>query len=64
MAQTLSDNQRLQRLELAVAQITNAIKNLSPKRQLVHINTLTERQFTELKQQVADLQSQLDALKK
>jgi hypothetical protein len=59
-----SEEIRLQRLETAVAELATALKNLASKRQLNHINTLTERQITELKIQIASLQSQLDALKK
>lgn len=64
MSLNQSEEIRLQRLETAVAELTTALKNLASKRQLTHINTLTERQITELKTQIASLQSQLDALKK
>lgn len=64
MALTTSEEARLQRLETAVAELATALKNLASKRQLNHINTLTERQFSELQLKIQSLQTQIDALKK
>ena len=64
MSLSSSEEARLQRLENTVAELVTALKNLASKRQLNHINTLTERQFTELNVQLDSLQSQLEALKK
>jgi hypothetical protein len=64
MAFTVDEEQRIQRIEKALAEHTTAINNLASKRQLTHVNSLTEKNIRELRELIASLQSQLDTLKK
>lgn len=64
MALSESDEKRVQRLETAVGQHSTAMKNLASKRQLTHVLSLVERQLKEIRDDVASIKTQIEALKK
>jgi uncharacterized protein YigA (DUF484 family) len=64
MALSESEEKRLQRMEAGLSQHSTAINNLASKRQLTHILSLVERQLKEIRDDIASLKSQIEALKK
>lgn len=64
MAFTDEEEKRVQRLENTVGQLTTAIKNLASKRQLNHILSLVERQIKEVRDDIASIKAQIEALNK
>lgn len=64
MAWTDEETRRIQRLENAIAEHTQAIRNLASKRQMNHTLSLVNSKIAQLETALENLQSQLDALKR